>query len=126
MGVSYQNPLLALKKNNDLLISYFRNLPERSEVIINPDLNSILMKGCRSGADERYLEDYVFMAKKGFYSFDKTNPNHFTHPEYHLVASPKNPLKLEDLPENILHILKKTTYHIDLEKSQCNCIIEII
>lgn len=84
---------------------YFRNLPEVSEVIINPELETILQK-----VDDNYLSDFVGIAKKGLYAFDKTVLNNFSDPYYHLVASPKNPLILEDLPEGIKNIIKKTKY----------------
>ncbi|UWX59035.1 hypothetical protein N0B40_11340 [Chryseobacterium oranimense] len=113
------------KEDNLVLASYFRNLPEISEIIINPDLNNILMKVFGSGIDERYIEDYALMTRKGLYSFDKTHPNQFTNPNYHIVASPRNPLRLEDLPENIKDILTRTTYNISLEEIQSIDITQI-
>ncbi|AYN00143.1 hypothetical protein EAG08_07215 [Chryseobacterium sp. 3008163] len=97
-------------ENNEKLISYFRDLPEISDVVINPELDSLLVKIFGSGADERYLQDFVSMTKKGLYSFDKTNLNNFLDYDYHLVASPMKPLTLKDLSQNILDILIKTKY----------------
>ncbi|WP_449386944.1 hypothetical protein [Chryseobacterium lineare] len=102
------------KENNEILYGFFRSLPEISEVVINPKLDSILIKIFGSGVNKRYLEDYVFMTKKGLYSFDKTYPNNFSDPHYHLVASPEIPLKLKKLPQNIVDILGQTCYNNNL------------
>lgn len=93
-------------ENNEKLISYFRSLPEISDVVINPELDSLLIKIFGSGADERYLQDFVSMTKKGLYSFDKTNLNNFLDYNYHLVASPAKPLTMDNLPQNVLDILQ--------------------
>lgn len=102
------------EEKRQILVHYFRNLPEISEVEVSSKLDSILIKISASGADERYLEDYVLMTKKGLYSFDKSYPNQFSEPYYHLVAGPENPLKLKELPQDILDILVKTQYSISL------------
>jgi len=106
------------KKNNEILVEYFRNLPEISPVVINPKLDDILIKIFGSGVDERYLDYYVSMTKKGLYSFDKTYPNKFSDPYYHLVASPKIPLKLKELPHDILDIIIGTQYSNKLMEVQ--------
>lgn len=113
-------------ENNEKLISYFRNLPEISDVVINPELDSLLVKIFGNGADERYLQDFVTMTKKGLYSFDKTNLNNFLDPHYHLVTSPKTPLRLKELPHHILDIFVKTQYSNKLIKVQGISILEII
>mgnify|MGYP001610185964 CR=1 FL=1 len=48
-----------------LLVSYFRNLPDTSDVKLNDNLHKIL----KSEPDERYLNDFIIMARKGFYTF---------------------------------------------------------
>lgn len=90
--------------NYGLLSSFFRNLPTISETIINKNLNKIL----ETDVDERYLFDYNMMSEKGLYSFDKTIPNNFLEPNYHLVTQPKSPLKINDLPVQIIEILRKS------------------
>jgi len=97
-------------ENNEKLISYFRSLPDISNTIMNPDLDSLLKKTFGSGVDERYLHDYVLMTKKGLYSFDKTCLNNFFDSKYHLVTSPSVPLRIENLPQEIFDILIKTKY----------------
>lgn len=98
------------EETHKILANYFRNLPEISDVIINPELNNILIKVFGSGVNERYLKDYVLMARKGLFSFDKTYPNNFMDPSYHLVATPRTPLDLKDIPDSIMSLLTKTKY----------------
>lgn len=113
------------KDDNELLVNYLKNLSEMSDVIINPEPDRLLIKIFGSGVDERYLEDYVFMAKKGLYSFDKTIPNNFLDPYYHLVASPKKPLKLNDVPQNIKDIILNIHYNNKLAEATEVNVLEI-
>lgn len=93
-------------ENLELLALYFKNLPEKYGVIINPSLDKIIT----DGVDERYLKSFVQMAKKGLFSFDRTVLNSFTDPNYHLVAKPVSPLKTDELPSEIVKILMETRY----------------
>ncbi|MNR44772.1 hypothetical protein D3C85_1635500 [compost metagenome] len=86
------------------MVSYFRNLPDISDVNLNDNLHIIL----NSKPDERYLNDFVIMARKGLYTFDKTVLNNFADTNYHLVAFPLTPLKFSDLSEEIKDVLQKT------------------
>lgn len=89
-----------LDKENRLS-AYFRSLPEISEAIIDSTL----------GKEEFiYLMDFLNMSKKGLYSFDKTILNDSSDTNYRLVASPGNPLKLNQLPPDILEIIVETRY----------------
>lgn len=48
---------------------------------------------------ESYLPSFVRMAKKGFYSFDRTNINDPEEDRYHLVAWPTHPVdNVESIP----------------------------
>ncbi|WP_294273141.1 hypothetical protein [uncultured Chryseobacterium sp.] len=114
-GGKLPNSIAESKENHQILVNYFRNLPEVSDVSINPELDSLLNKILGSVTDERYLEDYVSMTRKGLYSYDKTVLNNFLDPYYHLVAGPKHPLKLENLPQDIVNILSKTRYQNSIE-----------
>lgn len=126
-GGKLPNSVAESEEKRQILARYFRNLPEISEAIISPELNNILIKSKKSvsGVNERYLEDYVFMTKKGLYSFDKVILNNFLDPHYHLVTTPKKPLKLEDLPQNILDIVVKTQYQNKLIEVMGINILEI-
>ncbi|MDY0932269.1 hypothetical protein [Chryseobacterium sp. CFBP8996] len=100
----------SIAEKNKKLVSYFRNLPDMSDTVINPNLDSLLNEIFGNGVDERYLEDYLVMTRKGLYSFDKTYLNNFRDSNYHLVAASSTPLILEDLPQDIFEILIETKY----------------
>ncbi|BAP31714.1 uncharacterized protein CHSO_2677 [Chryseobacterium sp. StRB126] len=60
---------------------------------INPNLDKILRLGDREidfkkFDKEMYLKDFIFYAKKGYFSFDKTFVNSPLDFHYHLVAYP--------------------------------------
>lgn len=97
-------------ENNEKLGSYFRNLSETSDIIVNHELDALLIGIWVTGADERYLQDFISMTKRGFYSFDKNNLNNFLNYDYHLVTSPTNPLIIDDLPKDIVGIIMHTKY----------------
>lgn len=120
-GGKLPETILELGDQNGMLSNYFRNLSEISEAVINPRLNEIL----QTPTDKAYLSDFVNMAKKGLYSFDKKVLNNFSDPHYHLVASPKKPLKLKDLPQDVLDILLKTQSLNSLETAQKINVLEI-
>ncbi len=87
----------------EILKAYLRDLPCTTDIVINPALGAI-----KNNVTDRYLADFVDMSKKGFYSFDKTHLNNFSDPNYHLVASPVNPFKFDELPLEMQSILLST------------------
>lgn len=114
-GGRLPNSVAESKEEHQVLVNYFKNLSEVSDVLVNPELDSLLIKTFGSGIDERYLDGYISMTKKGLYSYDKKVLNNFLDPHYHLVAIPKEPLKLENLPQDILDILSKTKFPNHIE-----------
>jgi hypothetical protein len=102
---------IAESNTHDLLVSYFRNLPEKSEIVINVGLVKIL----NVPIEEKYLSDFVLMAKKGMYAFDKTVLDNFSEPNYHLVAKPLQPIKVNDLPPEIFKIISLSKYEKQLK-----------
>lgn len=76
----YLNELIAEQRNNFL---------ELNDIEINPNLNEIINFNTDDDRNN-YLEDFIFMAKCGFYSYDKTILGDFENNHYHLVAWPKN------------------------------------
>ena len=98
-------------EQNELLSTFFRSLPETSEVIINPDLSKIVTKSI----DDQYLSDFIFMAKRGLFSFDKTVLNNFSNLHYHLVAEPVNPLTFYQLPIEIREIIIESKFNGNME-----------
>jgi len=104
-----------LNKNFSEISSYFRSLPEKTEAIINKELKRIKT----TTITDYYLEDFVYMAKRGLYSFDKTLLNNFSDTNYHIVARPIECLRVEELPIEITDLINKTTYdgNIEIENS---------
>lgn len=71
---------------NEDLLNQFLNLPKKYEKIeTNPNLQNMGIENTKE-----YLSDFIDMAQKGFYSFDKTNINNPDDDRYHLVAYPVN------------------------------------
>lgn len=101
--------------------TYFRNLPDKSIYLVNSELSKFKeMKSVDS-----YLSDFLFMAKKGLYCYDKKVLNDFSDLDYFLVAKPKTALDSSELPEEILQILRKTVYSGDFEPLTSFSILEI-
>ena len=98
-------------EKDQFLASFFRSLPLRSEVTINPDLDKIIP----TRINETYLSDFIEMAQKGLFSFDKTVLNNFSDLHYHLVAKPVNPLKFDHLPLEIKKALAESKFNGDIE-----------
>lgn len=88
------------------ITSYFRNLPEKTSIIINEELEKI--KG--AALTDNYLSDFVYMAKRGLFAFDKSNLNNFLDSKYHLVTRPVEPIELEKLSVEIQELINKTNY----------------
>ena len=88
----------------DFFLSFSENIRESriisKDIFINKNISSIL------GIDDkkslkRYLEDFIYLAERGLYVYDKTNIEEQFDDKYHLVASPLVPLKLRDLSTTI-------------------------
>lgn len=94
-----------------LLVDYFRSLPQKSEVSINPNLNQFIIPGTNK---KSYLSYFIEMTEKGLFSFDKSVSNRFSDTNYHLVTKPMDPFQISDLPLEILKILTKTTIKGDI------------
>jgi len=93
------------KENIKLLFSFFTKLPGKCGLIVNPDLKHVI-----DDINDDYLSPFIEMAKKGIYSYDRTNFNNFGGSEYHLVASPAEPIKFGELPGDIQQILAMSKY----------------
>ena len=68
-------------KDNWLIIE------EEYEIEINPNLKELL--NLSKDGYEFYIGDFEKNAKKGFYSYDKTNLGNLEDSTFHLVAKPK-------------------------------------
>jgi hypothetical protein len=72
---------------NELIISQRNSFVENFNFIVNPNLRTILNFDGENYL-ENYLSDFIFMAKCGFYSYDKSNLGNFEDQIFHLVAWP--------------------------------------
>lgn len=62
-------------------------------------INEAFLRGMNVNL-EHYLPSFIRMAKKGFYSFDRTNVDNPEDDHYHLVAWPSHPVNnVENIPE---------------------------
>ncbi len=91
----------AIKENNIMNehnIEVISTLPEvysDNDIIINPRLRDIIGIYLDSNIFEElalrnYISSFLLMAKRGFYSFDKTKIEDSNDTHYHLVAYPKH------------------------------------
>lgn len=104
-GILPEMIVLKYQANQRIHDSVLR-LDELFEVEINPNLSEIV-----SFPDDEmreiYLRDFIFFAKRGFYSFDRTYISDFNDPRYHLVASPlPNDINPESIHNDLLDDLK--------------------
>ena len=103
------------KEMCELLQSFFEryDLVSLNKFSINSELKKIV--GFNNSYEEtKYLKDFILMAQKGLYSFDKTILGNFIDDNYHLVAKPLNPLNIKMLPDDISIILRRTVIDSDL------------
>ena len=99
-GAILPSKITNLVKNNPEIYSSLNTFPEQ-EFEINKKLNEII--SYEGTSREQYLRSFENYAKKGFYSFDKTNINNPKDKYYHLVAYPKKKIQTPisiDLKEN--------------------------
>jgi hypothetical protein len=104
------------KNENDFLRSFFNRLESSEEAHVCSDLGKyVTLKSDES--KNAYLHDFVLMAKRGLYSFDKTYLGQPLNANYHLVCIPYRKLSLKDLPSEVQNILSKTRINFDAGKS---------
>jgi len=107
-GGKIPNSVAFNQSDTKKITQYFRDLPVKaSDFKVSQTLDHIIKFPSRE-SQERYLNDFIEMANRGLYSFDKTEPGNFSNKQYHLVVSPESTLKLDSLPEDIQAILKRT------------------
>ena len=97
--------------NIQLLSDFFRGLPKISNIEVNPHLEEVMVN---RRVDEPYLSDFIFMAEKGLYAFDKTFLDNFDDDTYHLVVKPITDLNIADLPSYVIEVLSQTSNDEDV------------
>lgn len=101
--------LLDSDRYNESLSFEYRNLTVKNEfeIEINPNISEIT--GLFGDGLNFYLEDFIFFAKQGLFSYDKTNLGNFGNFMFHLVARPKDQFRYFPyfFPNDILKINTK-------------------
>jgi len=102
---------------DDRLTEYFRQLPIlNSDFLLNKKLETIKNISYKSLLN-RMSFDFIQMARRGIYSFDKTILNDQFNPKYHLVARPKGELvSLDSVPIDIKNKLLKTVLNENVDQ----------
>lgn len=75
------------------LVNSLQDIYSEKEIEINR--NILELAQIKEQDLQFYLRDFISMAQKGFYSFDKTNINKPEDTIYHLVAKPRGNAKME-------------------------------
>jgi hypothetical protein len=101
------------KDNIELLSNYFRGLSPTTDIKVNPKLKEFMP---HRDINENYLSDFIYMAERGLYSFDKISLNNFNDDGYYLVASPVVGLTINDLPIEISNIIAQTISAIEINE----------
>lgn len=81
-------------------IEYFDKALVRSGYSVNYGLVDEVARFKDDKERQRYLQSFAQMAERGLFSFD-TKPFGSCGGWYHLVASPWNPLRIDELPPEI-------------------------
>ena len=98
-----------------IVAKFMRTLPDlSSDFIVDNKLDEIVSFKDKN-EKERYLQDFGEMARRGFYSYDKTLVGNFEDVSYHLVCKPEISLHEDDLPKDIVAIINKTRLDQALE-----------
>ncbi|MDV6169669.1 hypothetical protein R1T16_14625 [Flavobacterium sp. DG1-102-2] len=96
-GGTLPNNLISTDIYNEDVLELISKFNPEFEIEINPNLSEILNLD-KTGL-ENYLESFIDMAKKGLYTYDKSNLGNFNDTTFHLVAKPKKNPGLSILKE---------------------------
>lgn len=108
--------LLNTDEYNDSFFDEIIELESEIEVDINPNLLEILGTNSENQFNlEQYLYDFVEIAKKGIYSYDKTYIDDPESKKYHLVAKPKNLQTLKLNTEKLIKIESKISTNFEIQ-----------
>jgi hypothetical protein len=97
---------ISVKADNEAalrLIDYFDSAPKKSEYVVTVEAELDLKNGKNR---EWYLRSFVAMAAVGLFSYNTYVDRPST--EYFLVARPKSPLRVNDVPLEVGELLRRT------------------
>ena len=96
------------KEDAEQLQLFLRSLSDkRTSAETDPRLSEMVELADDSSRNQ-YLNDFSSMSRRGFYSYD--SPLSGDRSFYYRVTSPKHPLTISDLPEEISIVLRRTKY----------------
>ena len=101
-------------KENRKIHSSILATKELYDIEINPNLDNIIQFE-NNVMRELYLKDFIFYAQRGCYSYDKTYITDFNDPRYHLVVSPINTKKNNNMKNKLL--FEELSINIKLDKT---------
>ncbi len=87
-GGKIPNPLLETDVYNEPFLESVNDLGTEFEIDINPNLTELL--DINDDELNNYLFSFINIAKKGFYTYDKTVLGSFEDMTFHLVAKPRH------------------------------------
>lgn len=72
------------------------------------------------------MDNFVFYAQRGIFSFDKSDVNNPSDPIYDRIAIPKKPLMYEDLLPEIQKLISRTVFKGDVSKVSSFNVDEVV
>lgn len=102
-------PSIAISEaENDLVCEYIGTLSSDSIAVVVSDQLEDIEHFSSEEERSRYLNYFTSIAGRGIYSFDKSNVGKYSDGNYHLVAIPTTPLKIDQVPLEIRSIIERT------------------
>lgn len=112
-GGKIPNSIIEKYEDYNFVSPYFRSLPDITDYILSDKLSMI-----DSDRILKQYNDFIHLARKGIYVFDKSFFNDHSNSVYHLVAKPKFDITINDLETNIIKTLKLTKFNLNLDDLQ--------
>lgn len=94
------------KKESELLIQYFEKSKPTSNFLIRPQAK-FDSGGWGLGGKDRYIKSFADMSTKGLFSYD-TEMIRAPIARYYLVTVPERPLQIDEVPDVIRKLLRRT------------------
>lgn len=96
------------KEDSEKLQLFFRSLSDERTSAETDSQLSEMVELTDDSSRNQYLTDFSSMSQRGLYSYD--SPLSGNRSIYFRVASPKTPLTVDDLPDEISALLTRTRY----------------
>lgn len=96
------------------LIDYFEKAPKSIPYVVRPEVERDADGWPDDAARSWYLKDFIEMASTGLFSYDTHTDG---RSDYFLVAFPKYPLHVDQLPQEIRDLVQRTKSPFVFSKS---------